>query len=308
MQKRHGPAPAFKHYRTHDSFPLSCFLEIAETERQKRLFPRHYHDQVELGYCHSGEGVFAAGRLLLRYRAGDAIVIPPGVPHHMRSRRGGSSVWSWAFFEPQRLLAGPGGESGLMEPGALWTPRSVHHLSSAERPSTVAAVQRVFDELRAKAVWRYDAIRACIRLILIDIARLPQAGDDTETECGNAAMIARIRPALETVRDRYQARLSIEQLARDCGMAGTTFRHHFRLCMGVTPYQYILAYRVTMASLALQHQHGRKLSAIATENGFPTLSSFLRAFRRHTGQSPRRWSRMSGVSLSDSHSLTKGSM
>ena len=62
MQKRQARGAAFTHYDTHPGFPIRFYIEAPETARQKRFFPTHYHDQVEVGYCHRGEGVFAAGR------------------------------------------------------------------------------------------------------------------------------------------------------------------------------------------------------------------------------------------------------
>ncbi len=66
------------------------------------------------------------------------------------------------------------------------------------------------------------------------------------------------------------------------------FRAHFRACMGRNVYQYIMAYRIHSSMIDLK-KGDQNVAFVADRNGFPTLSCFLRKFKKATGVAPRSW-------------------
>jgi len=123
----------------------------------------------------------------------------------------------------------------------------------------------------------------------VDLQRLRPDSARAEDSRDSTAM-DRIRPALEYIRDHFRETVRNGQLARACAMSGTTFRQRFRQCMGATPYQYLLAYRVSASTITLRRDD-KSLRAVAAEHGFSSVSSYVRAFRRQMGASPRQWVR-----------------
>ncbi|RMD78818.1 MAG: AraC family transcriptional regulator [Lentisphaerae bacterium] len=99
-----------------------------------------------------------------------------------------------------------------------------------------------------------------------------------------------ILPAIDYIHHHYHSKISIADLAKIAHMSVSNFRLRFRQFMECSPLQYIQQYRISMASVELLRGH-KTIETIARENGFPTVSSFLRQFARYKRMSPRQWAR-----------------
>src|SRR5262249_41799443 len=95
----------------------------------------------------------------------------------------------------------------------------------------------------------------------------------------------RIVRALEKIEASYAEALGVEDLARAAGMSRFHFSRLFHEQVGKSPYQYLIAVRVTHARELLAG--GRTtVTEAALAVGFSDLSRFSRAFREHFGESP----------------------
>ena len=72
-------------------------------------------------------------------------------------------------------------------------------------------------------------------------------------------------------------------------MSRTVFASTFRESLGITPGQYLQGWRVGLAQQALRH--GRPLKVVASDVGYGSEAALSRAFKAHSGLSPREWKR-----------------
>jgi AraC-like DNA-binding protein len=70
-------------------------------------------------------------------------------------------------------------------------------------------------------------------------------------------------------------------------MSRSVFATAFRETVGTTPGQYLQGWRVRLAQKALRR--GRPLKMISAEVGYGSEAAFSRAFKAHSGLSPRDW-------------------
>jgi AraC-like DNA-binding protein len=70
-------------------------------------------------------------------------------------------------------------------------------------------------------------------------------------------------------------------------MSRTVFANAFRDVVGCTPGVYLQRWRIGLAQKGLRE--GRALKHIAADVGYGGEAALSRAFRAHTGQSPREW-------------------
>ena len=80
----------------------------------------------------------------------------------------------------------------------------------------------------------------------------------------------------------------MKHLAGLCAASLSGFRELFTGLMGKSPAKYLNEYRLTMAKSELEIP-GKKIAAIALDNGFQTISCFNRACKKAAGRSPREW-------------------
>ena len=78
--------------------------------------------------------------------------------------------------------------------------------------------------------------------------------------------------------------LSAEQVAEQCKMNYNTFRKQFKKAFGLSPVQYRIQHKITVAKQFLAE--GLPIGDIATSLGYPDIYSFSHQFTTVTGQSP----------------------
>jgi AraC-like DNA-binding protein len=98
---------------------------------------------------------------------------------------------------------------------------------------------------------------------------------------------SRLAPAITAVHNRPEHSWSLEGLAKLAGMSRARFAAHFRTLLGVTPFEYLIDYRIGVAQGLLKR--GEPLKIVAPSVGFLSQTAFSRAFSKRIGVSPTEW-------------------
>jgi len=101
---------------------------------------------------------------------------------------------------------------------------------------------------------------------------------------------AAVTKARRYVREHLSERLTLEVISRHSGLSPHHFCKVFRRAAGVNLIDYINRCRVESATQMLL-KHDARVSEVAFEIGYQSLSQFNRSFRNVTGESPTeyRW-------------------
>lgn len=94
-----------------------------------------------------------------------------------------------------------------------------------------------------------------------------------------------VLPALNLIHSHFGDAISIKEMAAQCGMSADTFARRFRECVGQTPTQYLLEYRITQAAQQLLFTRDT-IEQIAEATGFGNRFYFSRQFTNRIGVSP----------------------
>ena len=139
-----------------------------------------------------------------------------------------------------------------------------------------------FSALRADAMVR-DILQEFIReAIAADRVseRLPVTRRSTRIE-----LYKRLSAAREWILANYAAAISLEAMAESAMMNSQHFLRMFRDCYGITPHQFVIDVRLTVARQLLTETK-QPVSAICRQTGFESFSSFSGLFRQRFGASP----------------------
>ncbi len=98
----------------------------------------------------------------------------------------------------------------------------------------------------------------------------------------------RLAPALRLMHGDPGHAWQLEELARAAAMSRTTFAQHFKMVAGVSPLAYLTKWRMRLAERALREE-SIPVSALAGELGYTSESAFSNAFKRVTGNAPKRY-------------------
>ena len=87
---------------------------------------------------------------------------------------------------------------------------------------------------------------------------------------------------------------TVGDIAREAGMSRTVLAERFTECLGTSPMNYLLGWRMQLAATRLSTS-ARTLAEIAAEVGYASEAAFSRAFKRSTGFSPGAWRTRAGA-------------
>ena len=97
-----------------------------------------------------------------------------------------------------------------------------------------------------------------------------------------------IKEAIHYIEQNFQNDISIEEIARVCGINRSYFGKIFRKSIGKSPQEFLMNYRMIKATELLSLT-SLSISEISQAVGYDNPLHFSRAFKNVYGISPRTW-------------------
>ncbi|MDT0620290.1 AraC family transcriptional regulator [Croceitalea vernalis] len=94
----------------------------------------------------------------------------------------------------------------------------------------------------------------------------------------------RIRKIYAFIDERYQTKISVDEVAALCNLTKPAFCRYYKKATGNTFIEFLNQYRISQAKRLLLK--GKNVSEACYECGFESLSYFNRSFKKVTGQNP----------------------
>jgi AraC-like DNA-binding protein len=160
-------------------------------------------------------------------------------------------------------------------------------------PRLATLVQLVNDETRAERPAREVVLARLLEVLLIEALRLSACSSACRAASPGLASglaDARLAAALRCLHGAPARAWTVEQLAKEAAMSRSAFFERFSQTVGVTPMDYLLAWRMALAKQLLR-EGGLAVARIAERVGYSSASTFGAAFLRHVGMSPARFAR-----------------
>jgi AraC-like DNA-binding protein len=163
----------------------------------------------------------------------------------------------------------------------------VVHVRGAERLSLL--VRLVGEEARERRAGRDLALTRLVELLLIEALR-STAGEDAPPGLLRGLADPRLAPAIREMHRHLARSWTVPQLAKTAALSRSAFFERFTRTMGLSPMDYLLAWRMAVAK-DLLHRQELGLEEVADRVGYGSASAFSTAFSRHVGQAPGRYAR-----------------
>ena len=97
-----------------------------------------------------------------------------------------------------------------------------------------------------------------------------------------------IKTVLTYIKDNYQEKIYIADLARQVNLNEQYFCRLFKKAIGRSPMEYINEYRIKQTKRLLE-ETDLPVTEICLECGYSNLGNFLREFRKYTGTTPLQY-------------------
>lgn len=169
--------------------------------------------------------------------------------------------------------------------------QATRELKTLERGVDLNRAEQAYYGTRVVAPDRYDSM---VRLLAIFAGHLAQCGNQLtlQQSTHDTGPVGRARQFID---ESYRDELSLAQVAQKVSVSAGYFSMMFKRVTGLNFVEYVSRLRVEKAKQLLQKPQLR-VSEVAYEVGFQSLSQFNRTFRRIAGASPRVWRAEFGVS------------
>ena len=163
------------------------------------------------------------------------------------------------------------------------------HIRGADRLSLL--VRMVGEESGEQRSGRDLVLTRLVEVMLIEALRSTPAQDAPPGLLRGLAD-ARLAPALRQMHGQLTHAWTVARLAKAAALSRSAFFARFARTVGVTPMEYLSAWRMAVAKDLLR-RHDLGIAEVADRVGYGSASTFSTAFTRQVGQPPSRYARAS---------------
>lgn len=270
---------------------------LVRHERPGQAYPSsvHYHDGYEFLLHVQGDGHYQLGRQIVQLRPYQLMVLPPNLAHgvidahHMEAferlvvRVDTSTLTQMQFAgtSMKSIL-----DRFLSQPVSLiqLTPQDYLQLKSIS--SIIRPPQEVLTPLEKIEV---------IGALSVLLSRFCQAATDARALEKSYAQDSVLQDVYNHILERFSEDCSLEALAERFNISKFHLSHRFSEIYGMSLHQFVLHCRMAYAQLLIRQ--GESMMSIAYQCGFNDYSTFVRAFTRFNGTTPRNWRRQQQMPL-----------
>jgi len=241
------------------------------------------HAFLELFFVLGGRGHFEIDAAVHPCRKNDLMSVPPGRLHTIHDHAAEPLALYAVCVSPDVA----GHDFDLFDRLPVGTVR----LGSVLAGQTRSIFRQLLFEQTRERPFGVTAIVGLTLQLLATLAR--RIGVKTQSAAEDDARSASPRRAeveryVGDLAHRFFEHATIDSAAQELGMSRRRFTTLFAELTGQTWSDYVTALRIQYACKLLR-ETSRSVVAIAFECGFEEISSFYRAFKRQTGDSPGHW-------------------
>jgi AraC-like DNA-binding protein len=245
---------------------------VGFSEHQAAINREHGFHSFHWLHTVEGIGEFTVNGTTMKLNPNQGILLKPNVPHSYFPETATWSTWYMTFD------------------GALATPIT----ASLDIPQIAplgwdmdCPLARIHEQYSEKVGYSFDfaGINGSLEVysFLAQIKRYGQISGQPSLSKGHE----RLTPIYLLIEEEYgDAGLGLGQLAEKLGVSPQYLNTLFRKSWGMSPYQYLVQFRVQKSKELLLANRGRTVKEIAHAVGFQDDSHFVHTFRKLAGVTP----------------------
>lgn len=165
---------------------------------------------------------------------------------------------------------------------------AVVHVRGVERLSVLVGLVR--DESLEQRAGRDLLLTRLVEILLIEALRSGSSAGAAPPGLLRGLSDPRLAPAIRQMHAHLGRSWTVAQLAKTAGLSRSAFFERFSRTVGLTPMEYLLAWRMAVARDLLRRRSSA-IAEVAERVGYSSPSTFSTAFTRHVGRPPSHYAR-----------------
>ena len=212
---------------------------------------------------------------------GDVIITPVGEPKVLRHQE---------EVEVVKLRVAPSFLSRIVED---MRPRQASKIELLDNFGTrdvdiEGIARRLLAELKAEGFASRMYVESLANQLAIHLLRYYSSAKKLPKDPSTRLPRYKLQRATDYINDNLREDLTLERISQALSMSPYHFAHLFKQSVGLTPHRYVIQRRMERATSLLRETE-LSITQIAHQVGYANHSHFSVAFRRFTGQTPRRY-------------------
>lgn len=253
-----------------------------------RIFPWHWHDEVECFYIRQGSLVYHLQGREIVFRPGDVGFVNTGILHSTQPEGKEACILQVHIFHPALIHENLQDSIAKRYTVPLTTNKAasiMHFDVETEEAKTARGWMDVAYDAAQKeeAGWEFTIREAMTRLWLMLLREMPPA-----TDAQHPADSVRLMTMLQYIIDHYDEPITLEDIAASAHISKKECERCFKRQIDLLPFEHLMQYRLDTARRMLL-ETDRSVTDIALGCGFSGSSYFGKCFRAYYGISPSEY-------------------
>jgi len=247
----------------------------------------HEQDDWELNYIRLGQGTRIIGESSKPFKAGEVIVIPPGIPH----------CWQYdnKYTDSEGRITNicVHFTDDFLQRCADTFPEIKERVMSFKQLKSAIEFDKKLAQRISSVLLSMQEMNSLQRISqMVHLVVLMTEPESNTEIAGKRKSIEREQRLLQEVEIyvtcNAQRDFRLEDIAKHVGMNRTSFCVFFKRSTGRTFISYLNAYRMKLACKLLRESH-LSVSEVCYKSGFNDVPYFNRSFKRMFGMSPTEY-------------------
>lgn len=258
----------------------------------------HWHNELELVFIHEGCGEFNVSDDTYTLKAGQGLLVNQGVLHSFQITKGFENcIYSSIVFHPSFLF--PYSQTKLCSI-YLHPVISNHGLSGLPLLETNPYQKAILDLLwqiivvNREKQYCYELYTRDYMLRLWILLLERQACESNASSQSRDVRIsldeARAKEAIRYIEEHYADPISLDDIAASIHVSKSECCRCIRRCMKMTPFEYLMKYRIFVAAgLLCDGDVNDSVATLASKVGFNSSSYFNKLFKKYMNCTPTQY-------------------
>lgn len=285
--------PAYEETKQHTDMMFAFNVYPCTIPADFSFVPIHWHNSMEIIYIKQGTGIVQVDFETYTAESGDIFFVLPGHLHALRSVPQKRMEYENIIFDMTFLGSDKVDicSQKYLQPiinGKICFPSRIRK-SDSSYPS-ISACLDASDRLCSLRPDGYELGVKGHLMVLFSI--LFQMTMEQTEKIADDKDVGKLKTVLLRIERDYDKKLTVEQMAEECGYSASHFMRWFKDMTGSGFAGYLIEYRLSKAALALRDTNDTILD-ISERTGFDNLSNFNRLFKKKFDMTPSRFRRQS---------------
>ena len=290
--------------KTHGNidFPVMVY-PVTLSDVYLRLIRWHWHPEIELIYVLDGKVEALIDEESFILEPGQGIMVNQNVLHAFRRVEGYEAVFVSIVFHPCFIFGyGTAALSVKYLNPIVNNPDMKYLILNDGDPHTgpvITCMKQVQDLYNSHEFGYEIACKAALCSLWNVLLKLPQHSKSSVAKSKRILNDEeRIKNAIVFIEDHFAEPITLDEIAASIHISKSECCRCFQRVLRVTPFEYLLKYRIFYATKLMQQQDpaASSISNLAITVGFGNISYFNKVFKRVLNMTPTEYKKQEGLS------------